>query len=127
MAEMGHPPALKTNSPICKQILLLLGRWGYPLIPKSIASTGLYGQLAYGFIRWSDFRRPAGPRPCPPGTGRRCVSVSATDLADGVVLTGSQFSEPMRVVGTPAAGDGFVLVRIIAHPLRPRCRSHLSL
>lgn len=31
------------------------------------------------------------------------MSVSATDLADGVVLTGSLFSEPMQVVGNPAA------------------------
>jgi hypothetical protein len=41
------------------------------------------------------------------------VSVSVTDLADGVVLTGSQFSEPMRVVGIPTSGDGFVLVNLV--------------
>lgn len=41
------------------------------------------------------------------------MSVSATDLADGVVLAGSQFSEPMRVVGNPTAGDGFVLVNLV--------------
>ena len=38
------------------------------------------------------------------------MSIAANDLADGVVLTGSQFSEPMRVVGNPTAGDGFLLV-----------------
>jgi hypothetical protein len=32
------------------------------------------------------------------------VSVAANDLADGVVLTGSQFSEPMRIIGNPTAG-----------------------
>ena len=41
------------------------------------------------------------------------MSVSATELADGVVLTGSQFSEAMRVVGNPTAGDGFVLVNLV--------------
>lgn len=41
------------------------------------------------------------------------VSVSASDIADGVVLAGSQFSEPMRVVGNPTAGDGFVLVNLV--------------
>ena len=38
------------------------------------------------------------------------MSVLVTDLADGVVLTGSQFSEPMRAVGTPVAGEAFLLV-----------------
>jgi len=33
------------------------------------------------------------------------VSVSATDILDGVVIIGSQFSEPMRVTGTASVGD----------------------
>lgn len=41
------------------------------------------------------------------------MSVSANDLGDGVLLTGSQFSEPMRVVGNPSGGDGFVLVNLV--------------
>jgi len=41
------------------------------------------------------------------------VSVSTTDILDGVVIIGSQFSEPMRVVGNPTAGDGFVLVNLV--------------
>ena len=41
------------------------------------------------------------------------MSVSTTDILDGVVIIGSLFSEPMRVVGNPAAGDGFVLVNLV--------------
>lgn len=41
------------------------------------------------------------------------MSVSTSDILDGVVIIGSQFSEPMRVVGTPTAGDGFVLVNLV--------------
>jgi hypothetical protein len=41
------------------------------------------------------------------------VSVSSTDILDGVVIIGSQFNEPMRVVGNPTAGDGFVLVNLV--------------
>ena len=41
------------------------------------------------------------------------MSVSTTDILDGVVIIGSQFSEPMRVVGNPTAGDGFVLVNLV--------------
>ena len=33
------------------------------------------------------------------------MSANANNLADGVVLTGSQFSEPMRIVGNPTTGD----------------------
>ena len=45
--------------------------------------------------------------------GCASVSVSTTDILDGVVIIGSQFSEPMRVVGNPTAGDGFVLVNLV--------------
>ena len=41
------------------------------------------------------------------------MSISANDLADGVVLNGSQFSESMRVIGNPAVGDGFVFVNLV--------------
>jgi len=41
------------------------------------------------------------------------MSLTANDIIDGVVLTGSQFSEPMRVIGTPTTGDGFVLVNLV--------------
>ena len=41
------------------------------------------------------------------------MSLSTTEFADGVVLVGSQFSEPMRVIGNPTAGDGFVLVNLV--------------
>ena len=41
------------------------------------------------------------------------MSISANDLADGVVLNGSQFSEPMRVIGNPTVGDGFVFVNLV--------------
>jgi len=41
------------------------------------------------------------------------MSLAETDIVDGVVLTGSQFSEPMRVIGNPAAGGGFVLVNLV--------------
>ncbi|MEK7674570.1 MAG: DEAD/DEAH box helicase, partial [Verrucomicrobiota bacterium] len=41
------------------------------------------------------------------------MSVSANDIIDSVVLIGSQFSEPMRVIGTPTTGDGFVLVNLV--------------
>jgi hypothetical protein len=33
------------------------------------------------------------------------VSISTSDIAESVVLTGSQFSEPMRVTGTATVGD----------------------
>ncbi|MEI6973008.1 MAG: hypothetical protein WCL44_16005, partial [bacterium] len=35
------------------------------------------------------------------------------EITDGVVLVGPQFSEPMRVVGTPNVGDGFVSVNLV--------------
>ena len=41
------------------------------------------------------------------------MSLTTNDIIDGVVLAGSQFSEPMRVIGTPTAGDGFVLVNLV--------------
>jgi len=41
------------------------------------------------------------------------MSISANDFADGVVLNGSQFGEPMRVLGNPVAGDGFVIVNLV--------------
>ena len=41
------------------------------------------------------------------------MSLTASDIIDGVVLSGSQFSEPMRVIGIPTTGDGFVLVNLV--------------
>jgi superfamily II DNA or RNA helicase len=41
------------------------------------------------------------------------MSISANDLAEGVVLTGTQFSESMQVIGNPTAGDGFVIVNLV--------------
>jgi hypothetical protein len=33
------------------------------------------------------------------------VSVSTTDILEGVVIVGSQFGEPMRVVSNPTATE----------------------
>ena len=41
------------------------------------------------------------------------MSLSANDFADGVVLIGSQFSEPMRIVGNPTTGEGFVILNLV--------------
>jgi superfamily II DNA or RNA helicase len=41
------------------------------------------------------------------------MSVSANEIVESVVLNGSQFSEPMRVMGNPTVGDGFVLVNLV--------------
>src|SRR5688500_16881399 len=41
------------------------------------------------------------------------MGLSTSDITDSVVLIGSQFSEPMRVVGNPTAGDGFVIVNLV--------------
>jgi superfamily II DNA or RNA helicase len=41
------------------------------------------------------------------------MSISANDLADGVVLSGSLFSEAMQVIGNPTSGDGFVMVNLV--------------
>jgi len=41
------------------------------------------------------------------------MSISASDISEGTVLTGSQFSEPMRVIGNPTGGDCFVLVNLV--------------
>ena len=35
------------------------------------------------------------------------------EIADGVILAGQQFSEPMRVIGAPAVGDGFVSANLV--------------
>ncbi len=35
------------------------------------------------------------------------------EITDGVVLVGPQFSEPMRVIGAPNVGDGFVSVNLV--------------
>ena len=40
------------------------------------------------------------------------MSISAKDFADGLVLNGSQFNEPMRVIANPTVGEGFVLVNL---------------
>lgn len=41
------------------------------------------------------------------------MSLVTNDITDGVVLTGPQFSEPMRVIGTPSTANGFVLVNLV--------------
>src|SRR5947208_16415228 len=41
------------------------------------------------------------------------MSLTAQDIMDGTVLISSQFSEPMRVIGSPTTGDGFVLVNLV--------------
>jgi superfamily II DNA or RNA helicase len=41
------------------------------------------------------------------------MTADAHTIADGVVLSGPQFSEPMRVVGHPTAGDGFVCANLV--------------
>ncbi len=41
------------------------------------------------------------------------MSISASDILERAVLTGAQFGEPMRVIGNPTAGDGFVLVNLV--------------
>ncbi|HEY3852954.1 MAG TPA: helicase-related protein [Verrucomicrobiae bacterium] len=41
------------------------------------------------------------------------MSISANEFAEGVVLLGSQFSEPMRIIGNPTVGDGFVLANLV--------------
>jgi len=41
------------------------------------------------------------------------MSLVATEIIDGIVLSGSQFSVPIRVIGNPSAGDGFVLVNLV--------------
>src|ERR1039457_2898347 len=41
------------------------------------------------------------------------MSVRADTIVEGVVLTGPQFGEPMRVIGKPSAGDGFVIVNLV--------------
>src|SRR5437879_6204322 len=41
------------------------------------------------------------------------MSVSANEVVESAVLIGSLFSEPMRVIGNPTVGDGFVLVNLL--------------
>src|SRR5260370_10477937 len=41
------------------------------------------------------------------------MSISAIDFVDGIVLTGSQFSEPMRVIGNPTTGRVFVILNLV--------------
>ena len=41
------------------------------------------------------------------------MSVRADTIAEGVVLSGPQFGEPMRVIGKPSPGDGFVIVNLV--------------
>jgi len=107
---MGQPGE---QSSCCEHFLPELRRCAYARTPKSIGSTALHGKRILGFLRRLGSRRSTGQ---PPDVLQRegvGVSISATDLADGAVLTGSQFSEPMRVVGNPTAGDGFVLVNLV--------------
>ncbi len=41
------------------------------------------------------------------------MSVLVGEISEGVVLIGSQFGEPMRVLGNPTAGDGLVVVNLV--------------
>ena len=41
------------------------------------------------------------------------MSANLGDITDSVVITGPQFSEPMRVIGAPSTGDGFVMVNLV--------------
>lgn len=41
------------------------------------------------------------------------MSCVAHDIAEGIVLCGPQFSESMRIIGTPIVGDGFVSVNLV--------------
>jgi SNF2 family DNA or RNA helicase len=41
------------------------------------------------------------------------MSISANDFREGVVLNGSQFAEPMQIIGNPTIGDGFLLVNLL--------------
>ena len=41
------------------------------------------------------------------------MSTQLHEVADSVVLVGPQFSEPMRVLGNPTIGEGFVLVNLV--------------
>jgi superfamily II DNA or RNA helicase/predicted GIY-YIG superfamily endonuclease len=41
------------------------------------------------------------------------VDTAPNEMEDGVVLSGPQFSEPMRVIGSPAVGDGFISANLV--------------
>jgi hypothetical protein len=41
------------------------------------------------------------------------MSIAPSDITESAVLIGSQFNEPMRVIGTPAGGDGFIIVNLV--------------
>jgi superfamily II DNA or RNA helicase len=41
------------------------------------------------------------------------MSLLPADINEGAILTGSQFSEPMRVIGAPTTGDGFLQVNLV--------------
>ncbi|MEO0080746.1 MAG: helicase-related protein [candidate division WOR-3 bacterium] len=42
-----------------------------------------------------------------------CNYIPADCLREGVIITGTMFNEPMRVVGTPRKGNGFVIVDLV--------------
>ena len=41
------------------------------------------------------------------------MSVTAGEIKEASVLIGPQFSEPMRVIGSPGGGDSFVIVNLV--------------
>jgi SNF2 family DNA or RNA helicase len=41
------------------------------------------------------------------------MSIAPADIIESTIIVGSQFSEPMRVIGTPSSGDGFVIVNLV--------------
>ena len=41
------------------------------------------------------------------------MSIAPADIVESTIIVGSQFSEPMRVIGTPTSGDGFVIVNLV--------------
>jgi DNA or RNA helicases of superfamily II len=41
------------------------------------------------------------------------MSVSPADIRESTIIVGPQFDEPMRVVGSPAPSDGFVLLNLV--------------
>ena len=41
------------------------------------------------------------------------VPATVSDIAEGAVLIGPQFNEPMRVLGSPSVGGAFVIVNLV--------------
>jgi hypothetical protein len=57
------------------------------------------------------------------------MAVAINNIADTVVLSGPQFSEPVYVMGTPSGSNGFVLVNLVGTSSHrfPRSRSLATL